>query len=157
VPCYVPINEISFWSWAGGEYGCLNPFATGRGFELKAQLVRAALAAIDAVWSVDSRARILHADPLIHIEADPERPEDVPLALGPRQAQFQGWDLLAGELWPQLGGDRRYLDLLGVNYYPNNQWILNGPTIERGSPLHRPLRDLLREVWERYRRPLVLT
>src|SRR5262249_6997583 len=53
VPFYVPVNEISFWSWAGGEHGCLNPFATGRGFELKCQLVRAALAATNAVWSVD--------------------------------------------------------------------------------------------------------
>ncbi|HEV7516443.1 MAG TPA: beta-glucosidase [Thermoanaerobaculia bacterium] len=156
IPCYVPVNEISFWSWAGGEVGYLNPFAVGRGFELKAQLVRAALAATAAVWSVDPRARILHVDPLIHIEPDPERPEDGPDALGHRLAQFQAWDMLRGELWPQLGGDPRCLDLMGVNYYPNNQWILNGPTIERGSPLQRPFRDMLRETWERYGRPLVV-
>jgi hypothetical protein len=154
IPLYVPVNEISFWSWAGGEVGYLNPFAVGRGFELKAQLVRAALAATDAVWSVDPRARILHVDPLIHIEADPEHPEDGPDAEGHRLAQFQAGDMLRGELWPQLGGDPRYVDLVGVNYYPNNQWILNGPTIERGSPLHRPLRDMLREAWERSGKPL---
>ncbi len=156
IPIYVPVNEISFWSWAGGEVGYLNPFGTGRGFELKAQLVRAALAATEAVWRVDRRARILHVDPIIHIEADPARPEDGPAARGHRLAQFQAWDMLRGDLWPQLGGDPRCLDLLGVNYYPNNQWILDGPTIERGSPLYRPFRDMLREAHERYGRPLVV-
>lgn len=156
VPWYAPINEISFWSWAGGEVGYINPCATGRGFELKAQLARAVLAAVDAVWSVDSRARILHCDPAIHIEADPRNPERRAEAEGHRLAQFQGWDLAAGRLWPQLGGDERYLDVVGVNYYPNNQWILDGPTLERGDPLHRPLREILREVWERYGRPLVI-
>ena len=70
---YCPINEISFWSWAGGDVAYLNPFAAGRGFELKVQLVRASLAAIDAIWSVDSRARILHAEPAIHIVRNPAR------------------------------------------------------------------------------------
>ncbi len=156
IPWYAPVNEISFWSWAGGDVAYLNPGATGRGFELKAQLARAALAAIDAVWSVDPRARILHGDPAIHIVADPLRPATAPQAEGHRLAQFQAWEMIAGRLWPQLGGDPRYLDVLGLNFYPNNQWILDGPTIERGAPLYRPLREILREVWERYGRPLVL-
>ncbi|HEY4591853.1 MAG TPA: beta-glucosidase [Thermoanaerobaculia bacterium] len=157
VPWYVPINEISFWSWAGGEVGYFNPCATGRGFELKAQLARAALAAVDALWSVDSRARVLHCDPAIHIEADPRQPGMRAAAEGHRWAQFQAWDLIAGRLWPQLGGDERYLDVVGLNYYPNNQWILDGPTIERGEPLYRPFREILREAWERYGRPLVIS
>jgi hypothetical protein len=36
VPFYVPVNEISFWSWAGGSLGFINPFARERGNELKA-------------------------------------------------------------------------------------------------------------------------
>jgi hypothetical protein len=156
IPIYVPVNEISFWSWAGGEVGFLNPFTTGRGFELKAQLARAALAAAEAVWSIAPEARLLQVDPLIHIAADPARPEDRLAAHGHRGAQFQAWDMLRGELWPQLGGESRYLDLLGVNYYPGNQWILDGPTIVPGDPLHRPLRDLLHEVHQRYGRPLVV-
>lgn len=155
-PWYAPVNEPSFWSWAGGDVGYINPCAVGRGFELKAQLVRASLAAIDAVWSVDSRARILHCDPAIHIVADPARPKRHAEAEGHRLAQFQAWDMLVGRLWPQLGGDERYLDVLGLNHYPNNQWILDGPTIERGGPLHRPFREMLRETWERYGRPLVV-
>ncbi|HEX6900320.1 MAG TPA: beta-glucosidase [Thermoanaerobaculia bacterium] len=155
-PWYTPINEISFWSWAGGEVAYINPCATGRGFELKTQLVRAALAATDALWSVDSRARVLHCDPAIHIAADPSRPEDRREAEGHRLAQFQAWDMLAGDLWPQLGGGERYLDVLGLNFYPNNEWILDGPTIQREDPLYRPLREILREVWERYGRPMIL-
>lgn len=156
VPWYAPINEISFWSWAGGEVGYINPCSSGRGFELKTQLVRACLAAIDAIWSVDPRARILHCDPTIHIVGDPKLPALRADAEGHRQAQFQAWDMIQGRLWPQLGGDERYLDVAGANYYPNNQWVLNGPRISRGEPLYRPFRDILRELWERYGRPLVV-
>jgi hypothetical protein len=35
VPFYVPVNEISFWAWAGGDLALINPLAIGRGNELK--------------------------------------------------------------------------------------------------------------------------
>jgi len=157
---YCPINEISFWSWAGGDVAYLNPFATGRGFELKVQLVRASLAAIDAIWSVDSRARILHAEPAIHIVRNSARGARKDArwdAENHRLAQFQAFDMLAGQLWPQLGGDERYLDVVGVNYYPNNQWVLDGPMIGRDDPRYRPFRQILAEVWERYGRPVMVS
>lgn len=155
-PVWAPINEISFWSWAGGDVGYINPCETGRGFELKVQLVRACLAAMDALWSVDSRARVLHCDPVIHIVPASRLPKDRTDAEGHRQAQFQAWDMIVGRLWPQLGGDERYLDILGVNYYSNNQWVLDGPMLQRDDPRYRPFRDILREAWERYGRPLVV-
>ena len=62
-PLFTPINEISFWAFAGGDTGGLNPFARQRGDALKRQLVRAALAATAAVRSVDPRARIACAEP----------------------------------------------------------------------------------------------
>jgi beta-glucosidase/6-phospho-beta-glucosidase/beta-galactosidase len=153
---YCPVNEISFWSWAGGDVAYLNPFATNRGFELKVQLVRASLAAIDAIWSVDPRARILHAEPAIHIVRNPARGARKDTE-GHRLAQFQAFDMLAGQLWPQLGGDERYLDVVGVNYYPNNQWVLDGPGIGRDDPRYRPFRQILAEVWERYGRPVIVS
>jgi hypothetical protein len=155
-PIWVPINEISFWSWGGGEQGCLDPHATGRGFELKAQLVRAALAAVHEVRAVDPRARILFAEPAVHILPHPERPERAAFAEGYRQAQYQAWDMIAGRLWPQLGGDESCLDLLGVNYYPQNQWVYEGPRIRRGDRRYRPFQDILREVHARYGRPIVV-
>jgi hypothetical protein len=156
---YCPINEISFWSWAGGDVAYLNPFAAGRGFELKVQLVRASLAAIDAIWSVDPRARILHAEPAIHIlpNPDPRARQDARWeAETHRLAQFQAFDMLAGRLWPQLGGDERYLDVVGVNYYPQNQWLHDGPRVWRDDPRYRPFRSILTEIWERYGRPLIV-
>src|SRR5258706_7456887 len=44
----VPINEISFFSWACGDEGSMYPFAKGRGFELKCQLVRASIETMEA-------------------------------------------------------------------------------------------------------------
>lgn len=155
-PFYAPVNEISFWSWAGGDMALFNPCETGRGFELKAQLVRACLAAIDAVRSVDPRARILHTDPAVHIVPDPDRPEEREEAEGYRRAQFQAWDMIAGRLWPQLGGDERYLDWVGVNYYPHNQWVYKGAALAHEDPRYRPLREILADVWERYGRPLLI-
>jgi hypothetical protein len=59
-PLFVaPINEISFLAWAGGDVRYMNPFEAGRGAELKAQLVRGTLAAIDAIREVRPGARFV--------------------------------------------------------------------------------------------------
>jgi len=153
-PFYCPVNEISYWSWAGAEVARFNPLARGRGYELKQQLVRAAIAAIEAIWIVDSRARIAQVDPVINIVARPDRPRARITAEDHRRAQFQSWDMLSGRLSPGLGGMPKYLDILGVNYYSDNQWFLGGGTIELGHPLYRPFREILAEVHQRYERPL---
>ncbi|WP_036815152.1 glycosyltransferase [Phyllobacterium sp. UNC302MFCol5.2] len=153
-PFYSPINEISFLAWAGGDAGYLNPFGTRRGFELKVQLARAAIAAMDAILEVDARARFVHCDPVINIPHDPSRPHERSIAEGHRQAQFQAWDMLCGRAWPQLGGDNRYLDIIGVNYYSNNQWLYGGETIDTGHSRYKPFRYFLTETYARYGRPI---
>jgi beta-glucosidase/6-phospho-beta-glucosidase/beta-galactosidase len=153
---YCPVNEISYWSWAGAEVARFNPGVRRRGFELKQQLVRAAIAAIEAIWSVDLRARIVQVDPVIHVIARPARPRDRQSAEAYRCAQFQAWDMLSGHLCPELGGTPQYLDILGVNYYADNQWFLRGGTIEVGHPLYRPFRDILAEIHQRYKRPVLV-
>jgi polysaccharide biosynthesis protein PelF len=167
-PIYVtPVNEMSFVSWGGGDAGFLNPFAKGRGPELKAQLVRAAIAATQAVHEVDPSARIFHAEPIIHIAVDPDYPDEAPAAEAYRQSQFQAWDMIAGRFCPELGGRPEYLDVIGVNYYSNNQWIHQNPNtppsrrrkdvlLPPSHPLHRPVREILSEVYERYRRPIFI-
>src|SRR5688572_16212644 len=45
---FAPINEISFFSWAGAESAKIGPYQRHRGFELKCQLVRASVAAMEA-------------------------------------------------------------------------------------------------------------
>lgn len=156
VPFYCPVNEISFFSWGGGDAGYLNPFAHGRGFELKVQLARAAIAAMEAILSVDSRARFVHCDPIINVITDPTRPWEAGVAEGHRQSQFQGWDLIAGRIWPQIGGDERYLDIVGVNYYFNNQWVHGGAPVDIGHPLYKPLNKLLTETYARYGKPMLI-
>ncbi len=156
VPFYCPVNEISFSAWGGGDAGYLNPFANGRGYELKVQLVRASIAAMRAILDVDPRARFVHADPAINVIADHNRPHEFWAAEGHRQAQYQAWDMIAGMSWPQLGGAPELLDIVGVNYYSNNQWIHGGPPIDLGHPRYRPLHRLLMEIYGRYGRPMFL-
>lgn len=156
VPFYVPVNEISFFAWAGGDVGYLNPFTRGRGFELKVQLARASIAAMKAVLAVDSRARFVHCDPVINVVADPSRPWDRQVSQGHCHSQYQGWDLLAGRMWPQIGGSKRYLDIVGVNYYHNNQWVHGATAIDVDHPLHKPLRTILYETYARYGRPMLI-
>ena len=159
VPFLAPINEISFLTWAGGEMGYLNPFGVRRGDELKRRLVRATIAAIDAIRNVAPGARICHVDPVFHAIADESRPHEASAAEECRQLQYEAWDMLAGRQQPHLGGRPDYLDVIGVNYYPWNQWIFvnrreAGPTLQRTHPRYRPFRELLAEVGERYGRPL---
>ncbi len=160
---FVPVNEISFFSWASGDEGSMYPFVTGRGFELKAQLVRATIQAMDAIWSVQPAARFLHVDPIIHVVADPRHPEEQAEAEAYRQSQFQAWEMLSGRLWPELGGQERYLDILGVNFYPHNQWFYNLKDfrrvrkfrpLNRRHPLYRPFRAMLGEVYRRFQHPI---
>lgn len=152
-----PMNEISFFSWAGGEKGIIGPFERGRGFELKKQLVRATIAGIEAIRDEAPDARFVQVDPLIHIVTDPDMPADVcSEAEAYCNAQFQAWDMLIGAVAPELGGDPRYLDIVGCNYYVHNQWVYGGRFIERADPRYRPLWRLLANVWDRYRRPLFI-
>jgi hypothetical protein len=151
------VNEISFFAWAGGDAAYMNPFARGRGPELKAQLVRASLAAIDGVLDVDPRARFVHCDPVINVIPDPARPETRKFAEGHTQAQFESWDMIRGDASPQLGGTPRHLDIVGVNYYSNNQWIHESGPVGRDHPLYKPFRRFLVETYARYGRPIFVS
>jgi hypothetical protein len=160
---FVPVNEISFFSWAAGDEGSMYPFVTRRGFELKTQLVRAAIETMDAIWSVMPEARFMHVDPVIHVVASEKRPEEAPEAEAYRLSQFQAWDMLSGRLWPELGGQEKYLDILGLNFYPHNQWVYNLKGIRRigkfrpltrKHPSYRPFRQMLAEIDQRYHRPI---
>ena len=154
---FCPINEISFWSWIGGDIGQFHPYGEARGPELKRQLVRASVAAMAAVREQDPSARFVQVEPVIHITAADDKPEDAEGAARHAASQFEAWDMLAGLRDPELGGGDEMLDLLGVNYYWNNQWIHEGEQTPPGHRRHRPLHQILHELWERYRRPMLIT
>ena len=162
---FVPFNEISFFSWAGGDEGSMFPFVKKRGFELKAQLVCATIETMKAIRSEHPSARFVQIDPIIHVVADPSHPEEQELAGAYRLSQFQAWDMLTGRLCPKLGGSEELLDIVGVNFYRHNQWYYNLKNyrrvrkfrpVLRTNPLYCPFREMLKEVWERYRRPVFI-
>lgn len=159
-PFYTPINEISFLAWAAGEVGYIHPFGIERGVELKRQLIRAAIAGIEAIWDVNPQARIVQVEPVIHVMAPRERPDLAERAAAQRAGQFEAWDMITGQMDPSLGGQPKYLDIMGLNYYHSNQWEHPDvrlaweadPRDDRWVPLHQ----LLDEVYHRYRRPLFI-
>jgi beta-glucosidase/6-phospho-beta-glucosidase/beta-galactosidase len=154
---YCPVNEMSFWAWAGGDSEKINPCATGRGAELKRQLVRAAIAATEQIRKVDPQARFITAEPLINVSGGSGDQAWLTEAENYRLSQFEATDLLTGRLEPELGGRIDNIDYLGLNFYPDNQWYLGGSTIPLGHHSYRPLSDMLVEAYERYRRPLVIS
>ena len=159
-PFYTPINEISFLAWAAGDMGYIHPFGIERGVELKRQLIRAAIAGMEAIWQVNPRARIVQVEPVIHVMAPRNRPDLVERAAAQRAGQFEAWDMMIGQIEPGLGGQPKYLDIMGLNYYHSNQWEHpdvrlrweENPRDDRWVPLH----DLLAEVYDRYQRPLFI-
>jgi beta-glucosidase/6-phospho-beta-glucosidase/beta-galactosidase len=165
-PFYTPINEISYFAWAAGDAGVFAPHARGRSFELKVNLVRAALAGIDAIRDVNPRARIVNADPICKVVAPRHRPDLEERARWYSQhVVYETWDMLAGRQLPELGGSRSYLDIVGVNYYWTNQWELPAdPTspdpvqhLVPGDPRLTMVSDLLCDVHERYGGDLLIT
>lgn len=158
VPFYSPMNEISFFAW-GAARDFMYPYQFGRDNDIKAQLLRAAIASAAAVRDVDSRARLSYPEPSIHVLPPRNRPDLAAQALQYRQSQFEAWDTIAGIAHPELGGRPEYLDIPGSNFYHSNEWEIEGngrlrweeePLDERWLPYHK----ILLEIWERYRRPL---
>ncbi len=157
VPFWCPVNEISFLAWGGGDMGYLNPFGEGRGLELKVQLVRASLAAMRALREIDPRARFVQCEPLIAIHHNPTLGLPRTVADRLHEAQYEVADMLAGKLWPQLGGAAGLLDIVGINYYHRNQWQHLSDPMDVDDQLYRPLSDLLVESHARHGRPMVIS
>lgn len=161
-PLYSPINEISFICWAICHSDLMHPYAVhakGRDNELKRQLVRATIEVIDALWAIDPRTRIVHVDPIIHVIAPPGRPDLKEAAQGLRNSMFEAWDMIRGSQDKDLGGDPKYLDIIGVNYYHSNQWeYLTNDRLHwhLGDPRRISLSELLKAVHERYQVPLLI-
>ena len=152
-----PVNEMSFLAWAGGDVRLMNPFERARGVELKVQLVRATIESIDAIRSVLPETRFLHPEPAIHIVPAPEHPKTWARVESDNLLQYQAWDMLSGRCWPTLGGHPRYLDIIGVNFYGDNQFMLDGTTIWRGDGRYRPFSKMLLDISARYQRPMLVS
>jgi beta-glucosidase/6-phospho-beta-glucosidase/beta-galactosidase len=153
-PLISPINEISFFSWAGGEGGIFNPFAQHRGDEMKRQLVRATIHAVEAMRAVNPAMRVLQIDPIINVVPRTLGDADVRNAEGYRSSQFEAWDMITGRTQPELGGYEDLIDVIGVNYYIHNQFVWGGQMIVPSDPRYRHVSTMLQELYARYRRPV---
>ena len=152
-----PVNEISFFSWIAGEVGRFHPKAKRRGDELKRQMVRASVSAMDAMRAVVPDIVFVHTDPAIHVVGAKNNRSSQRAAEAYRQAQFQAFDMLSGRFEPALGGGERYLDVIGLNYYFHNQWRYpNRQKIRVGHPDYRPFSKILSEYYDRYKKPILI-
>lgn len=157
---FTPVNEPSYFAFAAGEAGVFAPHQRGRSFELKVNLARAAIRGIEAIWAACPEARMVNADPLCRVATPRDRPElqrDVDYFND--VAVFESWDMLCGRTMPELGGSRRHLDVVGVNYYWTNQWEFGSAGIPLREDDERlmPLSDLVETVYHRYGGDLCIT
>ena len=155
-PLWCPLNEMSFYAFIAGEVGDFHPYGLERGHELKRQLVRAGVRVARALRAVDPRCRLLWAEPLIHIAPVTHGEADVAAARTASLTQYQAFDMICGRMDLELGGSPDLLDIVGCNFYPQNQWRQHGPTLPLGHHDYRPLSDLLDETWRRYGRPVIV-
>jgi beta-glucosidase/6-phospho-beta-glucosidase/beta-galactosidase len=156
-PMFSPVNEISFFAWIAGQVGMFYPFAHGRGDDVKRQLVLASIVGIDAIRAVCPAARFVQIDPAIWVTAASKRRRDIIGAKIQRESQFQALDMLIGKREPMLGGNEKYLDIVGINYYFDNQWRFpSSRRVDRKHKVYRPLNLILQDYYKRYRRPILI-
>lgn len=157
---FTPVNEPSYFAWAGGESAHFAPYLHGKAYELKVQLIRAAIKGIDAIWTACPDAIIVNADPVCRQVVPLDRPDlEEEVRRFNEVAVFEAYDILSGRLLPELGGSLRHLGIVGINYYWTNQW-------EHGRPLEPlaqdderqwSLGDIVRWTWHRYGQELAIT
>lgn len=158
-----PINEVSFMSWLGGDVRGTSPYCVNQGWEVKLGLMRAYIEGVAALREIDPTIRILTTEPLIHIVPPfGATPKQVREARQADENQFQSVDMLAGRIAPELGGSPDYLDIIGFNYYYDNQWVVDHSLyLPWGDPVPDPrwlpLHRLLIRAYQRYKRPIALT
>jgi beta-glucosidase/6-phospho-beta-glucosidase/beta-galactosidase len=154
-PVVCPLNEINFLAWAVNE-GYFPKVGPDNPGWFKRQLVRAGITASRAIKEGWPESTIVWAEPLIHIAPHDRRPASIRDAKSNLQGMYEAYDLIMGLAEPELGGDRSLVDVVGLNYYPHNQWYHQGPTIPMGHHEYRPLADMLVEMGQRYQKPLFI-
>lgn len=155
-PSVCPLNEINFLSWAVND-GYFPPVGPREHGWFKRQLVRAAIMSARAIKRQWPDSTIVWAEPLIHIAPHDKRRSTVRAAEQNLQGMYEAYDWIMGLAQPELGGDRSLVDVVGLNFYPHNQWYFEGPTIPMGHHEYRPLSAMLADMAERYDKPVFIS
>jgi beta-glucosidase/6-phospho-beta-glucosidase/beta-galactosidase len=163
-----PLNEPSFFAWMC-DVGKWAPYATGKGDEFKKQIVRATLASMDAIWSVDKNVQFLHCDPYMYRQPQRLRSQqDKEFCENFNQkVKYHSWDMICGKANPELGGSPKYMNFLGMNYYFYNQQqvkiedrngkqIVNYQSVPLNSERRLPLAEIIKEIYARYKTPVII-
>jgi beta-glucosidase/6-phospho-beta-glucosidase/beta-galactosidase len=160
---FSPVNEITFFSFCGGEWGWVAPFKNTKQdrFAFRLALCKAAIEGVKAIREIEPSARMVHIDPLVQVVAPLDRPDQQQAAWEETYVDtFLAWDILAGKEHPELGGSPDILDIVGANNYSFGQmeYREHGPhqALSPDDPRIVPLCDLLRTAWDRYRRPMII-
>jgi hypothetical protein len=153
---FCAVNEISFFCWAVSD-GYFPLTGDRQPGQLKRALVRSALSTCRAIADAGLGGEHIWAEPLINVAPLSAEPDVVARACGHTQAQFEAFDMLAGLTHPELGGAPELLGTVGLNLYPHNQWYDGAGTIPFGHHQYRAVSEMLIEVWQRYRRPLMIS
>lgn len=102
-------------------------------------------------------------EPLVNIVPPLEATaEQVAEAALQHEFQYQSMDMLCGRICPELNGSPDLLDILGLNFYYNNQWVTGFEEFLPWANLQpddrwRPLSEMLMEVYSRFGKPLILS
>ena len=104
---------------------------------------------------------MVHIDPLVQVVAPPNRPDQAEAAWHETYVDtFLAWDILYGNVYPELGGSPQVLDIVGANNYSFGQmeYREHGPhkALSPDDDRIKPLCDLLRTVWNRYKLPMII-
>ena len=160
---FTPVNEITFFSFCGGEWAWVAPYKNTKEdrFRFRLALCKAAIAGVTAIRGVLPEARMIHMDPLVQVVAPRNRPDQQQAAWHETHVDtFLAWDILYGSRHPELGGAPEILDIVGANNYSFGQmeYREHGPhqALSPDDDRIKPLCDLLRTVWERYKRPMII-
>jgi beta-glucosidase/6-phospho-beta-glucosidase/beta-galactosidase len=160
---FTPINEITFFSFCGAEWGWVAPYKTTRDdrYRFRLALCRAAIAGVKAIREVEPQARMIHIDPLVQVVAPRDRPDQTEAARHETYVDtFLAWDILHGKEHPEFGGSPEILDIVGANHYSFGQmeYREHGPhqALPPDDDRIKPLCELIRWVWERYHRPMII-
>lgn len=157
-----PINEVGFISWLGGHARGTSPYCINQGWEVKYAMMKAYIEGVKAIREMDDNVLIMTTEPLCTTVPPLDADEaTIEIARIVNDYQFQAMDILTGKICPELGGSPDLIDIMGANFYFNNQTILNTGTClpwlnENDDPRWQPLSQLLKNLYQRYGCPIVL-
>ena len=161
---FTPINEITFFSFCGGEWGWVAPYKKTKEdrFRFRLALCKAAIAGVRAIREIVPEARMIHMEPLVQVVAPKDRPDQQQAAWHETYVDtFLAWDILFGKEHPELGGSPDILDIVGANNYSFGQmeYREHGPhqALSPDDDRIKPLCDLMHLVWDRYHRPMIIS